>query len=179
MASGTSGSLSHPANLGLTIQSGVAANIPRTTFARTDSTPAMDDPAGEPHHRHITYDPAHQLVFEANRAMNCVEIYSSTTALRVAQVAIPGASSVDLSSDGSTAWIGTVTEQVAAIDTTSLQVKGRYEIIGLQPLPNTLFDRPEELLALSSGNLMMPSGNPKPAKRCSLCGILRRTRLRT
>src|SRR5580765_7951850 len=97
LASGTSGSLSHPANLGLTIQSGVTANIPRTTFARTDSTPAMDDPAGEPHHRHITYDPTHQLVFEANRAMNRVEIFSSTTALRVAHVAIPGASSVDLS----------------------------------------------------------------------------------
>jgi len=155
LASGTSGSLSHPANLGLTIQSGVTANIPRTTFARTDSTPAMDDPAGEPHHRHITYDPTHQLVFEANRAMNRVEIFSSTTALRVAQVAIPGASSVDLSPDGSTVWVATVTEQVAAIDTTSLQVKARYEIAGLQPLPNTLFDRPEELLALSSGNLMM------------------------
>jgi len=155
MASGTSGSLSHPANLGIAIQSGVTSNIPRTTFVRTDSTHTMDDPAGEPHHRHISYDPAHQLVFEANRAMNRVEIFSSTTALRVAQVAIPGASSADLSPDGSTVWVGTVTEQVAAIDTTSLQVKERYDIAGFQPLPNILFDRPEELLALSNGNLMM------------------------
>jgi hypothetical protein len=91
----------------------------------------------------------------ANRAMNRVEVFSSTTATRVAQVSVPGASSTDLSTDGSTAWIGTVTEQVAAIDTASLQVKARYEIAGLQPLPNTLFDRPEELLALSNGNLMM------------------------
>jgi len=155
MAEGASGSLSHPASLGLTIQTGIVANLPRTTFARTDSIPAMDDPPGEPHHRHIAYDPAHQLVFVANRAINRVEIFSATTATRVGQVSVPGASSADLSADGSTVWVGTVTEQAAAIDTTSLQIKGRYEITGLQPIPNTLFDRPEELLALSGGNLMM------------------------
>ena len=154
-ATGTSGSLSHPANLALTIQTGIAANLPRTAYARTDSIPAVDDPSGEPHHRHIAYDPAHQLVFVANRAMNRVEVFSSTTATRVAQVSVPGASSADLSVDGTTVWVGTVTEQVAAIDTSSLQVKARYEIAGLQPLPSTLFDRPEELLALSDGNLMM------------------------
>jgi len=155
IATGISGSLSHPANLALTIQTGIAANLPRTAYARTDSIPAIDDPSGEPHHRHISYDPAHQLVFVANRAMNRVEVFSSTTASRVAQVSVPGASSADLSADGTTVWIGTVTEQVAAIDTSSLQVKARYEIAGLQPLPNTMFDRPEELLALSNGNLMM------------------------
>ncbi len=154
-ATGTSGSLSHPANLGIAVQEGVVANLPRTAFSRTDSTPTMDDPPGEPHHRHIAYDPTHQLVFVANRAMNRVDICSSTTATRVGQVSIPGASSADLSSDGSTVWVGTVTERVAAIDTTSLQIKRLYEITGLQPLPNTLFDRPEGLLALSNGKLMM------------------------
>ena len=155
LAQGTSGSLSHPANLGLTIQAGVVANLPRTTYARTDSVPAMDDPSGEPHHRHIAYDPAHQHVFVANRAMNRVEIFSSISSTRVAQVSIPGASSADLSPDGTTVWIGTVTEQVAAIDTSSLQIKARFRIAGLQPLPNTLFDRPEELLALSGGKLVV------------------------
>ncbi len=155
VAQGTSGSLSHPANLGLTIQSGIAANLPRTTYARTDSIPAMDDPSGEPHHKHVAYDSAHQHVFVANRAMNRVEVFSSTNFTRVAQVDIPGASSADLSTDGATLWVGTVTEQVAAIDTSSLQIKTRYEIGGLQPLPNTLFDRPEELLALSGGKLLM------------------------
>jgi len=87
-ADGTSGSLSHPASLGFTIQTGVVANLPRTTYARTDSVPALDDPSGEPHHRHIAYDPAHDLVFVANRAMNRVEIFSTTTATRVAQVSV-------------------------------------------------------------------------------------------
>lgn len=154
-ATGESGSISHPASLGISVQSGVAADIPRTTFARTDSVPALDDPGGEFHHRHIAYDPAHQLLFFANRAMNRVDIFSSPSAMRVGQVSVPGASSADLSADGSTVWVGTVTEQPVAIDTRSLQVKIRYEISGLQPLPNTLFDRPEEMLALANGNLMM------------------------
>jgi hypothetical protein len=93
IATGSSGSLSHPANLALTIQTGIAANLPRTAYARTDSIPAVDDPSGEPHHRHIAYDPTHQLVFVANRAMNRVEVFSSTAASRVAQVSVPGASS--------------------------------------------------------------------------------------
>jgi hypothetical protein len=151
-AQGTSGSLSHPASLALTIQAGVAANLLRTTYSRTDSVPAMDDPSGEPHHRHIAYDPARQHVFVANRAMNRVEIFSSTSFTRLAQITIPGASSADLSIDGATVWIGTVTEQVVAIDTSSLQIKARYGITGLQPLPNALFDRPVELLALSGGS---------------------------
>jgi IPT/TIG domain len=154
IATGISGSLSHPANLALPIQTGIAASLPRTAYARTDAIPAWDDPSGEPHHRHIAYDSGHQFVFVANRAMNRVEVFSTTTATRVTQISVPGASSADLSTDGTTVW-GTVTEQVAAIDITSLQVKARYEIAGLQPLPNTLFDRPEELLALSNGNLIM------------------------
>ncbi len=129
-AQGTSGSLSHPASLGLTIQAGVAANLPRTTYSRTDSVPAMDDPSGEPRHRHIAYDPARQHVFVANRAMNRVEIFSSTAFTRVAQITIPGASSADLSPDGTSVWIGTVTEQVVAIDASSLQIKARYGITG-------------------------------------------------
>src|SRR5579859_52496 len=155
VATGTSGSLSHTAILSLTVQTGVVATLPRTTFARSDSVPALDDPLGEPHHHHLAYDPTHQLLFVANRATNRVEVFSTTAFACVAQVSLPGASSAELSPDGSTVWIGTVTEQVAAIDTTSLQIKSRYEIAGLLPLPNTLFDRPEELFTLPNGNLML------------------------
>jgi hypothetical protein len=164
MAMGVSGSLSHPANLALTIQSGVVANLPRTAYARTDSVLAMDDPPGEPHHRHVTYDSVHQQVFVANRAMNRVEVFSSTTATHIGQTSVPGASSADLSADGTTVWIGTVTGQLAAIDVSSLQVKVRNEITGLQPLPNTLFDRPEELLTLSNGNVMMRLRQSQPGE---------------
>jgi DNA-binding beta-propeller fold protein YncE len=118
----------------------------------------MDDPPGEPRHRRIAYDLANKHIFVANRAMNRVEVFSSVDASHAAQISIAGASSADLSADGATVWIGTVKEQVAAIDTASLQVKALYTTSGLlpvPPVPNTAFDRPEELLALSNGRLMM------------------------
>ena len=154
-AQGTSGTLSHSANFALAVQGGVIATLPRTTFVRTDSTAATDDPPGESRHRHIAYDPANKHLFVANRAMNRVEVFSTVDQTRAGQISVAGASSADLSADGGTVWIGTVTEQAVAIDTMSLQVKARYAITGLQPLPNVVFDRPEELLALSNGKLMM------------------------
>jgi len=161
-AQATSGSLSHSATVALSIQKSVIANLARSTYARTDSTAAADDPSGEPHHRHIVYDAVNKHLFIANRAMNRVEVFSTSVQLpgiglgaRVAQIDVPGASSADLSSDGTTVWVGTITEQIVAIDTTSLQVKSRYSIQPISPVPNTSFDRPEEILALASGNCLM------------------------
>src|SRR5262249_45146871 len=87
--------------------------------------------------------------------MNRVEVFSSKDFSRAAQISVPGASSADISSDGTTVWVGTVLNEAVAIDTGSLQVKTRYTIPALMPLPNIPFDRPEELIALSSGKLMM------------------------
>jgi DNA-binding beta-propeller fold protein YncE len=114
---GTSGTLTHSANLAVAIQGAVNVALPRTAYARTDATSAADDLFGEPHHRHIAYDSANKHVFVANRAMNRVEVFSSITQTRVAQIAVPGASSADLSADGATAWIGTALEEIVAIDT--------------------------------------------------------------
>lgn len=159
-AQGSSGALSHSSSVGLSIQSGVVSALPRTTFVRTDATSAADDPFGEPHHRHIAYDAANKHVFAANRAMNRVEVFSSTTQTRIAQISVAGASSADLSADGSTVWVGTSLEEIVAIDTTSLQIKNRYVLAGLTPLPNTIFDRPVEVLSLSNGKCMVRLRQP-------------------
>jgi hypothetical protein len=157
---GASGTLSHSASLALSIQSGVVPVLPRTAYVRTDSTSAADDPPGEPHHRHIAYDPANKHVFVANRALNRVEIFSSTSQSRIAQISIPGASSADLSADGSTVWLGTSLEQIIAIDANSLQIKNRYSPAGLTPLPGTIFNRPVEVLPLSNGKAMVRLRQP-------------------
>jgi hypothetical protein len=161
-AQAVSGSLSHSASFALTIQSSVLANLSRTAYARTDATSSADDPPGEPHHRHIVYDAANHHVFVANRAMNRVEVFSTSNQLpatgigsRVAEIDVPGASSADLSTDGTTVWVGTFTEQIVAISTTSLQVQSRYFIQPMAPIPGTTFDRPEEVLALAGGNCLM------------------------
>lgn len=151
----SSNSLSHSANLALTLQVSAAASLPRTTYVRTDSALSMDDSSNEPHHRHIAYDPTNKHIFVANRGMNRVEVFSSADQSRVAQIAVPGASSADLSADGASVWIGTVTEEAVAIDVSSLAVKSRTAISPLSPIPNSVFDRPEEIVPMSSGKILM------------------------
>jgi len=154
-AQGTSGSLSHSATLALAVQASVASPLPRTTYVRTDAVSTSDDPPGEPHHRRIAYDATNKHVFVANRAMNRVEVFSSIDQTRIAQISVPAASSVDISADSATLWVGTTTEQAVAIDTATLKVRARYSIQPLAPLPNSVFDRPEELASMSNGKIMM------------------------
>jgi len=159
-ALGTSGALSHSQNLDLAVQSAAGSALPRTTYARTDATSAADNPFGEPHHRHVAYDPANKHVFVANRAMNRVDVFSSVDQSRVAQISIPGASSADLSADGTTIWVGTSLQRVVAIDVASLHSNARYLLPGLTPLPGTIFNRPEEVLSLSNGKCMVRLRQP-------------------
>ena len=157
---GTSGTLSHSASLAVAIQSAVNSALPRTAYARTDSNSASDDPFGEPHHRHIAYDPANKHVFIANRAMNRVEVFSTASQTSIAQISVPGATSADFSFDGATVWIGTAIEQIVAIDTSSLKIRNRYTLAGLTLLPATIFNRPVEVLSLSNGKAMVRLRQP-------------------
>ena len=157
---GASGSLSHSDSLSVAIQSAVIPPLPRSSYARTDSTLPSDAPFGEPHHRHIAYVPANKHIFVANRAMNRVDVFSTTTQSPVAQISVPGASSADLSADGSTVWIGTALERIVAIDAASLKIKTRYSLNGLTPLPGTIFNRPVEVLSLSNGKCIVRLQQP-------------------
>src|SRR4029077_5006816 len=112
------------------------------------------------HHRHIAYDPANKRVFVANRATNRVEVFSSLDQTLVAQISVPGASSADLSADGATVWIGTSLQQIVALDSATLHLKTRYLLSGLTPLPNTVFDRPVELLSLANGKSIVRLRQP-------------------
>lgn len=163
-AQGSSGALSHSQTLGLTVQAGVVPMLSRTAYARTDSVATADSSVGEPHHRHIAYDPASKQVFVANRAMGRVEVFSTSSQARIAQISVPGATSADLSADGATVWIGTARNEIAAVDPGSLSVKNRYAPAGLTPIPNVIFDRPIEVLPLSSGNAMVRLRQPLSAE---------------
>ena len=159
-AQATSGSLSHSSGLSLSIQAGSAQNLPRSSYVRNDSVPLLDSPAGEPHHRHVVYDAIGKRFFVANRAMNRVEVFASSDASLQAVIDAPGASSVDLSTDGATLWVGTTLEQILAINTTSLQVAARYPVAGLTPIPNVVFDRPNEVVSLATGKLLVRLRQP-------------------
>ena len=154
-AEGVSGALSHAAPFTLAVQAMALAAVPRTSFVRTDATAALDNPPGEVHHRHMIYDSARRQLFVANRAMNRIEVFSAVTQTHTAQINVPGASSVDISPDGTTVWVGTVTERIFSIDASSLLVKASYTLPAITPIPNTPFDRPEEVVAVAGGNFFL------------------------
>ena len=154
-AQGSSGALSHSAPLSLTIQSGAASNLSRSSFLPNDSVPAIDAPAGEPRRRQIVFDPNGGRFFVANPAMNRVEVYSDPSPSLLAAIDAPGASSVDLSSDAATLWVATNTEELLAVNAASLQVKARYPMVGLSPIPGVVFNRPTEAIGLASGKVAL------------------------
>ncbi len=154
-AQGTSGALSHSRDFSLAIQGTAPTNLPQTSYVENDSVASLDNAVGEPHRRHIVFDSANQRFYVANRAMNRVEVYSATNPSLQSTIIAPGASGVDLSADGSTLWVGTSLEQILAIDTTALQVKERFPVSGLTPIPGGVFIRPTEVLALASGKLLV------------------------
>jgi IPT/TIG domain-containing protein len=157
----TSNALSHSANFALVVQAGILSGLPRTAYIRTDSIATADDPPGEPRHRRIAYDAANKHLFVANRERNRVEVFSVVDQRRIGQISVAGASSTDLSADGSTVWVGTSLEEIVSIDTSSLEVKARYAIAGISPIPNVIFDRPVEVLALSNGKEAVRLRQPK------------------
>lgn len=150
-ARAVAGGISHSVSLTLVVQASALPALPRTNFVRTDSTPAADNPPGDPHHRRIVYDAAHKNVFIANPAMNRLEVMSAADQSSVARIAIPRVTSVDLSADGMTVWAGTEVNEILAVDTSLLQVKARYEQMGISPLSSAVFDRPEEVVSLVTG----------------------------
>lgn len=154
-ANATSGSLSHSQSLTLAVQSFTPANLPRSAYVENDSAPAIDTPSGQPARRQIVYDSANQRFYVANTAMNRVEVFAAAASTLQSSLDAPGASSVDLSTDGQTLWVGTTTEQILAVSTNTLQVVARYSVPGLSPIPSAVFIRPTEVLALAGGQALV------------------------
>jgi len=120
---------------------GIQPPPPQPDFAiGVSASPIDDNPAGEPRHRHMVYDAASQRLYVANRAMNRVEVWSGANPSLAATIDAPGATSVDLSPDAKTLWIGTAVEQILAIDAVALEVKMRYPVQGLAPIPGVVFN---------------------------------------
>ena len=87
--------------------------------------------------------------------MNRVEVYAGVNPVLKSAIDAPGASSVDLSGDGATLWVGTSTEELLSISTSSLQLSARYAMAGVSPIPGVVFNRPREALVLAGGKLAL------------------------
>ena len=112
----------------------------------------------------MVFDSAGNRFFVANRAMNRVDIVAASSASILASIDAPAATSVDLSADGSTLWVGTALEQILAIDTHTLQVNQRFPIPGLTPIPGVVFNRPLELVSTSTNKLFVRLRQPAVAQ---------------
>jgi hypothetical protein len=103
------------ASLGINVElSSSHASNNRTSFVRTEDTP-----------RALVYDPTHNLIFSSALELNCVDVISVATQQVIKCVPVSGALGVSLSADNSRVLVGTQTNQVAWIDTSSLQVVER------------------------------------------------------
>ncbi len=96
--------------------------------------------------------------------MNRVDVVAASPPALAVSIDAPGATSVDLSPDGATLWVGTALEQIFAVDTKSLQVRMRYPIAGLTPIPGVVLNRPTELVALPNGELLVRLRQPAVAQ---------------
>jgi hypothetical protein len=120
-------------------------NIPdsRTDYLSTEGTPFS-----------ATYDAAHNLIFASNPSWNRVDVISNATHLIVNGIPVRDPRGVDLSIDGTKVWVATGSQQMFAINTSTLQAT-RYL---LPQLPQGSATTPWEgmrVFALSDGNLLL------------------------
>ena len=85
-------------------------NLPnnRSDFVSTAATPAA-----------MVYNRALDVIYVSNPAWNRIDIISNATHKLLQSVPVRGPSGIDLSQDGSTLWIGTQSQQIYAMNTTS------------------------------------------------------------
>lgn len=121
---GTSGALTHAANLQVKVTTGGAASLStRTKYVRTDAVTeyylGLND-------HWVVFNSASSRFFVTDPSYNRVIVLDSATETQVATIPVPGAWGIDDTPDHSTLYVGTLLGDVYAIDPTSMTVKQRY-----------------------------------------------------
>ncbi len=114
----------------------------RTDFTSTEGTPYA-----------AVYDSVHHQIFVSNVSWNRVDVISSTTHRIIKSIPIPGPQGIDITQDGTTVWVGTVTQQVFGIDTSQLSPT-RYLLPQYQGYPWV----DNQLIALADGTVLLNFG---------------------
>jgi len=97
----------------------------KTSYLRTDDTP-----------RSIVYDAAHQQIFSSDYFLNRVDVVSTSTRQLVKSIPVLSPSGLALTIDGSEVLVGSDSQQVQAISTSSLQVVQSWK---LRPISGTSY----------------------------------------
>jgi hypothetical protein len=116
----------------------------KTSYLRTDDTP-----------RSIVYDAAHQEIFSSEYFLNRVDVVSTSTRQIVKSIPVLSPSGLALTIDGSEVLVGSDSQQVQAISTSSLQIVQSWK---LQPISGSSYGI-QTPYALADGTVTFrPSG---------------------
>ena len=130
MATGTSGTLSHQLPVTVTVTSpggggggGLASLAGRTQYLRTD---AVTEYYLSLNTHWVVLNEATGYLFLTDPFSNQVFVIDPSTERQIATIAVPGAYSIDETSDHSTLYVGTLIGDVYTINPTTRQVTRRY-----------------------------------------------------
>ena len=118
----TSGSLSHSAQLALTITLPQTATF-RTRYTRTD---AVTEYFLDVNENWMVYDPVTNRFFVSDPNGNRIMVLNATTEAEVATIIVPGAYGIDETPDHSVLYAGTQIGDVYAINPVTMQITHRY-----------------------------------------------------
>ncbi len=90
----------------------------RTDFIRTDGTPGA-----------AVYDPGHNVIYASNPQWNRVDVISPATYQIINSIPAPNPTGMDMSLDGKHLIVTSNMEQIVSIDTSSLQVVSRTNVL--------------------------------------------------
>jgi hypothetical protein len=120
---GTSGSLTHNATLGLTVN-GTSNGVPvRTRYLRTDATTEYYLWVNQ---HWILYHAATGRYFVTDPSTNQIIVLDAPSQTVIARIGVPGAFGLDDTPDHSTIYVGTQVGDVYAVDPVAMAVTQRY-----------------------------------------------------
>jgi hypothetical protein len=145
---GTFGSLSHSAGLGVTVTRPVATLSTRTRYVRTD---AAAEYFLNLNTHWVVYDPPTARFFVTDPGTGTVFVIDSATQKQISTISVPGAYGIDETPDHTTLYIGTIVGDLYSIDPVAMQVKQRYQANQIGPFGY----QPSIALVLSDGRLAL------------------------
>jgi hypothetical protein len=151
---GVSGSLTHAAKLSLSV-SGSTSSGPftagRTKYVRTDATTEYFQWINS---RWIIYNPVTNYFYVTDPNSNHLIVLDAASETEVGAISVPGAYTIDDTSDHSTLWIATVIGDLYTVDPVAMVVKERY--IGSQIGPSGYLT--DSAVVLADGRLALLGG---------------------
>lgn len=151
---GVSGSLTHAAKLSLSV-SGSTSSGPftagRTKYVRTDATTEYFQWINS---RWIIYNPVTNYFYVTDPNSNHLIVLDAASETEVGVISVPGAYTIDDTSDHSTLWIATVIGDLYTVDPVAMLVKDRY--IGSQIGPSGYLT--DSAVVLADGRLALLGG---------------------